>query len=189
MKYTKQIIWGVMLITAVIIAACSGGDSNPGQAQGATVALQAQITPGKATIFFSQYTSATNLVSTSPTADFTLKSIVNSNAGTMASDVSIDSEVISFEYIGSTPSGVGGALKIPDLIYYSNLIVPANGSAVWANVPIMLAEARTYLKANNPLSSETDELRYKVVVTFNGVEVKNGSKLSPQTTLYLKLSQ
>lgn len=177
-----------LCILVVTISGCGGGNAT-GQGQGATVALQSQITPGKATIFFSQYSSATSIQSLSPLADFTLKSIVNSNAGSMASDISITSEVISFEYVGSSPVGIGSNLSIPPITYYSNLIVPAGGTATWSAVPIMIPETKSYLKTNNPLSNQTDQLYYRVNIAFNGIEVKNGNNLSVNTTCYLNLSQ
>lgn len=188
MKSNKLIYCVVILFITSLLMAC-GSNGSTGQSQGATVALQAQITPGKPTIFFSQYTSAQSINSVSPLADFTLKSVINSNAGTMASDVSILSETFTFERVGSNPENRGTVLVIPALTYYSNLIVPAGGTATWQNVPIMLAEAKSYLKNNDPLKASTEQLYYKVKVEFAGKEVKNGSKLSVDTTFYLNLAQ
>lgn len=183
----------VLLFTVVLaLYGCGGGGSgSTGQAQGTTVALQAQIKQGSATIIFSQYTSAASLASLSPTLDYTLKSVINSNAGLMASDVNITSEVITYEYIDSTPTLILPPPTIPALTYNSNLIVTAGGTTDFANVPVFTSTQKSFLKNLNPqlLNNGTDTIRYRVRTTFNGYEVKNGSSISVSTTGTLTVTQ
>lgn len=178
----------ILLLMAASLSACGGGNSSSGNSLGATVTIQPQVKTGTATIKFTQYSSAASQVSF-PMMDFTLKSTINSNAGSMASDVSIQSETFTFEYIDSIPVGLGTNLVIPPLSYFSNLNVPAGGTAEWQNVPIMLNAAKQYLKAQAPLSNSTQQIRFKIICTFNGVEVKNGSNISANTTGTLIVSQ
>lgn len=190
MKYRFSMVYKSLtgLICVCIMGCGGGGSGSTGQAQSTTVALQAGVTAGKATIVQTQFTSARMLLPSTftPMMDFTLKSTINSNAGATASDVNITSEVITYEYIDSLPANLGNTLQIPPLVYYSNLIVPAGGTTDWQNVPVIMSTQRQYLKDNNPNATE---LRYKVKVTFNGYEVKNGNNVSVTTTGTLIINQ
>ena len=107
----------------------------------------------------------------------------------MASDVNITSEVLTYEYVGALPKGVGSTLTIPPVTYIMNMIVPAGGSQRFQNVPVLTPSQKLYLQKNNPLKLPSEYLEYTVRVTFNGYEVKNGSPVSVSATGNVMLTQ
>jgi len=124
---------------------------------------------------FSSYSSS----NWGPSMNFTLRSVINPNAGAMASDVNITSEVITYEYVEALPVGAGSTLVIPPLNYTMNMIVPAGGTFDFQNVPMLSPAQKLYIKNNiNP----TDRITYKSKITFNGYEVKNGNNVSVSAT-------
>lgn len=166
----------------ILLTGCGGGGSgSTGQAQSTTVALQAQVKTGTSMAVFSSYSNS----KWGPNMNFTLKSVINPNAGTMASDINITSEVISYEYSDAIVNGIpavsGSAvslLNLPPFTYNLTMIVPAGGTYDLLNLPVLSPAQKLYLISMAPLVLTNDYINYKVKVTFNGYEVKNGSNVS-----------
>lgn len=186
MKAIRILTLLLSVFILLILQACGGGGSgSSGQAQSTTVALQSQVKSGTSMAVFSSYSAA----SWGPTMDFTLKSVINPNAGAMASDVHITSQVISYEYSNAIPVGAGSSLLIPPLTWNVTQIIPAGGSADLQNLPVLSPAQKLYLRNNNPLTAASDFLNFKVKVTFNGYEVKNGNNVSVSVLSNVILTQ
>jgi len=192
MKNSKICLIILFLFVACFISACGGsGSSSTGQTVGTTVSLQASVKTGTTMSVFTGYTSLSNSSAWGPSMSFDLKSTVNPNAGTMASDVTITEGIVTYEYVpsGSIPATAGTNLVIPPLTKYSLINVPAGGTASWDNVDIFSPVQKQYLLANSPLANSSDLLQYRVRVTFNGREIKNGNTISVSTTGNLYITQ
>ena len=177
----KLISLSLLIVATFLLNACgSGGNESNGLAQGATVAVKAEVKTGTATIFYANYSSVTK---PKPTASFTLTSKINPNTSTLqASDVSIQSEEISFELSSRPPSSSYNQTLAP-ITYTSKIIVPKGSSADWENVPIWSPTnaAFTGLTAGQTAT-------FKVRVKFNGVE-SNGTSVKPETSMTLILER
>lgn len=192
MRNSKICLILLSLFVACVISACGGSGSNsPGQTVGTTVSLQSSVKTGTTMSVFTGYTSLANSTAWGPQMSFELKSTVNQNAGAMASDITITEGVVTYEYVpsGSIPTTAGTNLVIPPLTKYSLINVPAGGSASWDNVDIFSPVQKQYLLANSPLANSSQLLQYRVRVTFNGREIKNGNTISASATGNIYITQ
>ncbi|HEY3308497.1 MAG TPA: hypothetical protein VGJ93_08580 [Desulfuromonadaceae bacterium] len=172
------------IICFAILEGCGSGSSVVGE--GNTVYLEAGITSG------SNLSADSLLSSAAPDIlDFTIKSTAFSNAGGFASDVQINQQDISYEYLGSSDPTFNLIANLPAYQTFSTGILPPGGSL---DLQIRVTQASTkqfistnYLSAFSTLP--TNVLRYKINIRFTGTEIKTNKRISVTTFANLFVKQ
>lgn len=158
-----------IFIASLIQVGCGGGSSGTGV--GNTVTLSAGSTSGAATLVVSSIASSV-LRSTYEELSFDIKSTANFTDGT-AKNVTGFSEVISFEYLGSSdPTYVVNA-TLPSITQYSPSPPLAPGGTWTQKVAVGTPQIKEYVLANYITAFQNlpeNVLRYKVTVVFTGTE-------------------
>jgi len=170
-----------VFICLIALSGCGSGSSSV-VGEGNTVFLESAITNGSVL-------SADSALSV-PGPDllnFTIKSTPYSNAGTFASDVQINQQDISYEYLGSSDPTFTTIASLPAYQTFSTGLLTPGGTL---DLQIRVTQdsikqyiSSTYLSAFSNLP--TNVLRYKVNVTFTGTELRTNKRVS--VTAYANL--